>query len=57
MVEICTVGGRIIIVTLDHKIMTKRGWVEAGDLNLQTEVAIYISGSILFFWIRSIKSR
>ena len=43
IVEIETVGGRKIYVTEDHKIMTDKGWTEAGKIDINTDrVAIFL---------------
>ena len=43
IIELSTVANRKIIVTQDHKIMTKYGWQEAQYIQIGTEVAIWLS--------------
>nr|QBK91926.1 MAG: DNA-directed RNA polymerase subunit beta [Pithovirus LCPAC304] len=40
IVQVSTISGRHITVTSDHKMMTHRGWVEAGKLQLDDTLAI-----------------
>jgi len=41
MLKVTTISGRTITVTYDHKMMTLRGWVEAGSLESNDSLAIF----------------
>lgn len=43
--KITTICGKQVDCTFDHKIFTKRGWVEAGDLVLEDEIACTVEGT------------
>jgi DNA-directed RNA polymerase beta subunit len=40
IIQLTTKSGRSIVLTVDHKIMTSRGWVKAGKINKDDRVAI-----------------
>lgn len=54
IVEVKTSTGRKIVVTHDHKMMTERGWVEAGALTLDDRVAIEDKGDVIFVPVASV---
>nr|QBK87548.1 MAG: DNA-directed RNA polymerase subunit beta [Marseillevirus LCMAC201] len=47
MLQVKTISGHTIVVTEDHKMMTQRGWVKAGQLQNTDTLAIY-TGTIVF---------
>jgi intein/homing endonuclease len=55
--KVCTVetiSGLKITCTLDHKVFTKRGWIEAGDLTVKDEIASMVRESQSFERIKKI---